>query len=52
MAIPALTSTDYVNTIPTELEPWFPGDGTLSAATAAGSDGTPQSWSTAPNVPE
>ncbi len=24
--IPALTSTDYVNTIPTELEPWFPGD--------------------------
>ncbi|CPZ50813.1 Probable pyruvate dehydrogenase E1 component AceE [Mycobacteroides abscessus] len=26
MAIPALTSTDYVNTIPTENEPWFPGD--------------------------
>jgi pyruvate dehydrogenase E1 component len=26
VAIPALTSTDYVNTIPTELEPWFPGD--------------------------
>jgi pyruvate dehydrogenase E1 component len=25
-SIPALTSTDYVNTIPTELEPWFPGD--------------------------
>src|ERR1700759_4691241 len=25
VAIPALTSTDYVNTIPTELEPWFPG---------------------------
>ena len=24
--MPALTSTDYVNTIPTELEPWFPGD--------------------------
>ncbi|MCY0610485.1 hypothetical protein OVV29_33675, partial [Klebsiella pneumoniae] len=23
VAIPALTSTDYVNTIPTELEPWF-----------------------------
>jgi pyruvate dehydrogenase E1 component len=26
VGIPALTSTDYVNTIPTELEPWFPGD--------------------------
>ncbi|MBV8787298.1 MAG: pyruvate dehydrogenase (acetyl-transferring), homodimeric type, partial [Mycobacterium sp.] len=26
IAIPALTSTDYVNTIPTEMEPWFPGD--------------------------
>src|ERR1700744_1164339 len=25
-SIPALTSTDYVNTIPTEMEPWFPGD--------------------------
>ena len=27
VAIPAPTSTDYVNTIPTEMEPWFPGDG-------------------------
>ncbi|WP_299577004.1 pyruvate dehydrogenase (acetyl-transferring), homodimeric type [uncultured Williamsia sp.] len=26
VSIPALTSTDYVNTIPTESEPWFPGD--------------------------
>ncbi|GGC71679.1 pyruvate dehydrogenase (acetyl-transferring), homodimeric type [Hoyosella rhizosphaerae] len=26
VAVPALTSTDYVNTIPTEHEPWFPGD--------------------------
>ncbi|MGH3955664.1 MAG: pyruvate dehydrogenase (acetyl-transferring), homodimeric type, partial [Mycobacterium sp.] len=26
VAIPALTSTDYVNTIATENEPWFPGD--------------------------
>jgi len=26
VSLPALTSTDYVNTIPTELEPWFPGD--------------------------
>nr|WP_109237298.1 pyruvate dehydrogenase (acetyl-transferring), homodimeric type [Gordonia paraffinivorans] len=26
VSIPALTSTDYVNTIPTEAEPWFPGD--------------------------
>ncbi|WP_411157288.1 pyruvate dehydrogenase (acetyl-transferring), homodimeric type [Nocardia terpenica] len=26
VTIPSLTSTDYVNTIPTENEPWFPGD--------------------------
>ncbi|MFD4294450.1 pyruvate dehydrogenase (acetyl-transferring), homodimeric type [Rhodococcus sp. NPDC058532] len=26
VSIPALTSTDFVNTIPTENEPWFPGD--------------------------
>ena len=26
VAIPSLTSTDYVNTISTEGEPWFPGD--------------------------
>jgi pyruvate dehydrogenase E1 component len=26
VGVPALTSTDYVNTIPTEQEPWFPGD--------------------------
>ncbi|MCX6479605.1 MAG: pyruvate dehydrogenase (acetyl-transferring), homodimeric type, partial [Mycobacterium sp.] len=26
VAIPAHTSTDYVNTIPPELEPWVPGD--------------------------
>ena len=26
VALPSLTSTDYVNTIPTDLEPWFPGD--------------------------
>ncbi|MGH3442279.1 MAG: pyruvate dehydrogenase (acetyl-transferring), homodimeric type [Nitriliruptorales bacterium] len=26
IGVPSLISTDYVNTIPTELEPWFPGD--------------------------
>jgi pyruvate dehydrogenase E1 component len=26
VGVPSLTSTDYVNTIPTEDEPWFPGD--------------------------
>jgi pyruvate dehydrogenase E1 component len=26
VGVPALTSTDYVNTIPPEHEPWFPGD--------------------------
>ncbi len=26
VAVPSLTSTDYVNTIPGDREPWFPGD--------------------------
>ncbi len=26
VGVPSLTGTDYVNTIPTDLEPWFPGD--------------------------
>ena len=26
IGVPPLTETDYVNTIPTENEPWFPGD--------------------------
>jgi pyruvate dehydrogenase E1 component len=26
VGVPSLTSTDYVNTIPTDQEPWFPGD--------------------------
>ncbi|MEV1291607.1 pyruvate dehydrogenase (acetyl-transferring), homodimeric type [Pseudonocardia sp. NPDC049635] len=26
VGVPALTATDYVNTIPTDREPWFPGD--------------------------
>ncbi|HEY8372314.1 MAG TPA: pyruvate dehydrogenase (acetyl-transferring), homodimeric type [Pseudonocardiaceae bacterium] len=26
VGVPSLTYTDYVNTIPTEQEPWFPGD--------------------------
>ena len=26
VGVPALRSTDYINTIPTEREPWFPGD--------------------------
>ncbi len=26
VGVPALRSTDYVNTIPAEAEPWFPGD--------------------------
>ena len=26
VGVPSLRSTDYVNTIPTEREPWFPGD--------------------------
>ncbi|HEX7355537.1 MAG TPA: pyruvate dehydrogenase (acetyl-transferring), homodimeric type [Mycobacteriales bacterium] len=26
VGVPSLTSTDYVNTIPADAEPWFPGD--------------------------
>jgi pyruvate dehydrogenase E1 component len=26
VGVPGLRSTDYINTIPPELEPWFPGD--------------------------
>ncbi|BBG00857.1 MULTISPECIES: pyruvate dehydrogenase (acetyl-transferring), homodimeric type [Pseudonocardia] len=26
VGVPSLTTTDYVNTIPTDHEPWFPGD--------------------------
>ena len=26
VGVPALRSTDYINTIPPEREPWFPGD--------------------------
>lgn len=26
VGVPALTSTDYINSIPPEAEPWFPGD--------------------------
>ncbi|MBV8997278.1 MAG: pyruvate dehydrogenase (acetyl-transferring), homodimeric type, partial [Pseudonocardiales bacterium] len=26
VGVPSLAGTDYVNTIPTEREPWFPGD--------------------------
>ncbi|WP_353510199.1 pyruvate dehydrogenase (acetyl-transferring), homodimeric type, partial [Intrasporangium sp.] len=26
VGVPSLTATDYINTIPPELEPWFPGD--------------------------
>lgn len=47
VAIPALTSTDYVNTIPTENEPWFPGDEDTGAVFARGSAGMPRSWCTA-----
>lgn len=26
VGVPAMVTTDYINTIPTEQEPWFPGD--------------------------
>ena len=29
LGVPSLTATDYVNTIPAEAEPWYPGDNDL-----------------------
>ena len=29
LGVPSLTSTDYINTIPAEAEPWYPGDNEL-----------------------
>ncbi|MFZ8926015.1 MAG: pyruvate dehydrogenase (acetyl-transferring), homodimeric type, partial [Candidatus Nanopelagicales bacterium] len=29
LGVPSLRSTDYINTIPPEMEPWFPGDEAL-----------------------
>src|SRR5512139_847604 len=26
VGVPAMVTTDYINTIPPEMEPWFPGD--------------------------
>ena len=40
IALPALTTTDYINTIPTEAEPFFPGTRTSNGGTAGGSGGT------------
>jgi len=35
VGVPALTSTDFVNTIPPEREPWFPGDEGMERAIRA-----------------
>ncbi|PID96235.1 MAG: pyruvate dehydrogenase (acetyl-transferring), homodimeric type [Actinomycetales bacterium] len=32
VGVPSLTATDYINTIPPEREPWFPGDEDLERA--------------------
>ena len=48
VGVPSLTSTDYVNTIPTDREPWFPGDEETERALPAldpverGDDGAPR----------
>lgn len=44
VGVPPLQATDFVNTISTEHEPWFPGDEASNAASAASSGGTPLSW--------
>jgi pyruvate dehydrogenase E1 component len=41
VGVPALRSTDYINTISPEREPWFPGTSTSSAGSARSSAGTP-----------
>ena len=52
VGVPSLRSTDYINTIPPEHEPWFPGDEDDRAPhprrTRAG---TPRSWCTARSGP-
>jgi hypothetical protein len=40
VGVPSLTSTDYVNTIPTDREPWFPGVSPLDPL-ERGDDGAP-----------
>ena len=47
VGVPSLSSTDYINTIPPEREPWFPGDEDVERRYRAGSAGTPRSWCTA-----
>ena len=32
VGVPSLTATDYINTIPPEREPWFPGDEDIERA--------------------
>jgi len=42
VGVPALRSTDYINTIPPEREPWSPVTSTSSDASAPSSGGTPR----------
>ena len=44
VGFPATVSTPYVNTIPRDLEPWFPGDEYSNGGSVRPSVGTPRSW--------
>ena len=45
VGVPAMVSSDYINTILTEQEPWFPGDGPSRNGFERSSAGTLPSWS-------
>ena len=51
VGVPSLRSTDYINTIPPEHEPWFPGDERVERRIRAYSGGTPRSWCTGRSGP-
>ncbi|BCB79035.1 hypothetical protein Pflav_054450 [Phytohabitans flavus] len=51
VGVPPLTTTDYINTIPPEQEPWFPGDEFVERRIRHTSGGTPRCSCTAPSDP-
>src|SRR5438270_4079370 len=50
IGLPSLLQTDYINSIPPEQEPYFPGTSGSSCRSAASSAGTQPSWSPGPTT--
>ena len=50
VGVPGLRSTDYINTIPPEAEPRFPGDERLEKQIRRACAGTPPSWCRGPTA--